>query len=42
MTLSQALDAAAERHPDRPLILTSERSYSYDEVREWSRGSPRG
>jgi fatty-acyl-CoA synthase len=35
-TLAQALDAAAVRHPDRPLILTDERSYTYAEVRDWS------
>jgi fatty-acyl-CoA synthase len=37
MTLDAAFDAAAERWPDRPLILTEERSYSYAEVVEWSR-----
>ena len=36
MTLSQALDVAAARHGDRPLILTEERSYTYAEVRDWS------
>jgi fatty-acyl-CoA synthase len=36
MTLSQALDAAAERYPDRPLILTDERVLTYSEVRDWS------
>jgi fatty-acyl-CoA synthase len=37
MTLSEALDAAAARYPERPLILTDERIYTYAEVREWSR-----
>jgi fatty-acyl-CoA synthase len=36
-TLAQALDAAAERYPDRPLLLTDERSTSYAELREYSR-----
>ncbi len=37
MTLAQALDAVAERHSERPLLLTDERSISYAELREWSR-----
>ena len=37
MTLAGALDAAAARHPDRPLILTDERTYTYREVQHWSR-----
>jgi fatty-acyl-CoA synthase len=36
-TLSEALDAAATRYPERPLILTDGRTYTYAEVREWSR-----
>lgn len=36
-TLAQALDAAAARHETRPLVLTEERSYTYGEVRDWSR-----
>ncbi len=36
MTLAQALDAAAARFPDRPLMLTDERAYTYAEVRDWS------
>ena len=35
-TLSQALDAAAQRHPERPLVLTAQRGYSYAEIVEWS------
>jgi fatty-acyl-CoA synthase len=37
LTLSQRLDDAAGRHPDRPLIITAQRSYSYRQVRDWSR-----
>ena len=36
MTLSQALDAAAERYADRPLILTDDRVLTYGQVRDWS------
>lgn len=36
-TLSSALDAAAARHPDRPLVLTDERDYTYAEIQAWSR-----
>jgi fatty-acyl-CoA synthase len=36
-TLSKALDAAATRYPERPLILTDDRTYTYSEVQEWSR-----
>jgi fatty-acyl-CoA synthase len=36
-TLAQALDAAAERYPGRPLILTAEREWTYAEVVGWSR-----
>jgi len=37
MTLAQALDAAADKHPDRPFVITDERSYSYRDIQEWSR-----
>jgi fatty-acyl-CoA synthase len=37
LTLSQALDAAAARHPDRPLIMGAPRAHSYAEMRDWSR-----
>ncbi len=37
MTLSSALDAAAQRHPQRPLVLTDGRTYTYEETRDWSR-----
>ena len=36
MTLSQTLDRAAREFPDRPLVITDERSYSYREIQEWS------
>jgi fatty-acyl-CoA synthase len=36
MTLSQALDAAAEQFTDRPLVITDSRTYSYREIQEWS------
>lgn len=36
MTLSQSLDAAAERFTDRPLVITDSRTYSYREIQEWS------
>jgi fatty-acyl-CoA synthase len=36
MTLSQALDRAADEFPERPLVITDERSYGYREIREWS------
>jgi fatty-acyl-CoA synthase len=35
-TLAGALDAAAERYPDRTLLLTDGRAYTYAEVRDWS------
>lgn len=37
MTLSDALDRAAARYPDRPLILSDSRTYTYAELRDWSR-----
>src|SRR5438874_9777493 len=36
MTIARALDAAAERHPDRPFILTDDRTFTYAEVQHWS------
>jgi fatty-acyl-CoA synthase len=36
-TLDAAFDAAAERWPDRPLVLTDERDFSYAEIVAWSR-----
>jgi fatty-acyl-CoA synthase len=36
LTLSEALDEAASRYGDRPLILTDEGSFTYAEVRDWS------
>ncbi|MGH7822061.1 MAG: AMP-binding protein, partial [Candidatus Binatia bacterium] len=37
MTLSQALDAAAEESPDRPFVITDARTYTYCDVCDWSR-----
>ena len=37
LTISAALDRAAESYADRPLIITEARSWSYAEVQEWSR-----
>jgi fatty-acyl-CoA synthase len=36
-TIDQALDAAAAQFPDRPLVITDDRSFSYREVADWSR-----
>lgn len=37
MTISQQLDAMSERYPDRPLVITDARSYSYREIQACSR-----
>ena len=37
MTVAQALDVAAERYVERPLVLTDEHEYSYAEIQETSR-----
>lgn len=37
LTLAQALDLAVDRYADRPFVITDERSYSYREIRDWSR-----
>lgn len=37
MTLSQALDRAAEEFAERPLFITDEHSFSYAEIQQWSR-----
>ena len=36
-TLSRHFDRAAQRYPDRPLIIGDNRTYSYREVMDWSR-----
>ena len=36
MTIAGALDAGAERHPERPFILADDRTYTYAEMRAWS------
>jgi fatty-acyl-CoA synthase len=37
MTISQALDRVVAEFPDRPLIITREREFSYRDVQQWSR-----
>jgi len=37
MTISRALDRAADEYPERPLVITAERDFSYREVQQWSR-----
>jgi fatty-acyl-CoA synthase len=37
MTIAQALDAAAERYPNRPYVLTDDRTHTYSEMVDWSR-----
>jgi fatty-acyl-CoA synthase len=41
-TLSGALDAVAAEHPERPFVLTDERTWTYAELAEWSRRLARG
>ncbi len=35
-TLDQVLDAVAAELPDRPFVITDQRSWSYREIRQWS------
>jgi len=35
-TIDQVLDAVADRHPDRPLVITDDRTYTYADIRDWS------
>ncbi len=35
-TLSGLLDTLADAHPERPLVITDERTWTYAEVRRWS------
>lgn len=42
MSLSARFDAVAEEYGDRSYVITDERSYSYAEMREWSRRLARG
>ena len=37
LTISQALDAATVEFPDRALVITNERAYSYRDIQSWSR-----
>lgn len=41
-TLDQLLDAACEEFPERPLVVTDDRSWSYTEIRDWSVRLARG
>src|ERR1700677_1016981 len=41
-TLSGALDAVADRYPDRPLVITDDRVVTYAEVRDQSERLARG
>lgn len=36
-TTAQLLEKAAAEHPDRPLVLTGDRVYTYRDVADWSR-----
>src|ERR1700761_3115268 len=42
MALAGRFDAVADRHADRPYVITDRRSWSYRDLREWSRGLARG
>ena len=42
MTLAGRFDALAARHSDRPYVITDTRSWSYREMRDWSRDLARG
>ena len=35
-TIDAALDAAAQEYPDRPYVVTDDRSWTYGELRDWS------
>jgi fatty-acyl-CoA synthase len=37
MTLTQTLDAAVAAFPERPFVITDERSYTYRDIQGWSR-----
>ena len=37
MTVSQALDRVAAEFPERPLVITDQREYSYQYLQQWSR-----
>lgn len=40
LTICQALDAATAEFPDRPLVITDRRAYSYSDIQSWSREFP--
>jgi fatty-acyl-CoA synthase len=41
-TIAQALDAAATEFPDRPLLITDSRTYTYRDIQQWSRALAAG
>jgi fatty-acyl-CoA synthase len=41
-TLDQVLDTVAAAHPDRPLVITDDRTYSYADMVAWSTRLARG
>jgi fatty-acyl-CoA synthase len=41
-TLDEFLDEAAARYPDRPFVVTDDRTYTYGEVQAWSYRLARG
>jgi hypothetical protein len=41
MALAGRFDALAASHSDRPYVITGTRSWSYREMRDWSRDRPR-
>src|ERR1700722_5528044 len=42
MPLARRFDSLAAAYPDRPYVITDARSYSYRELRDWSRRLARG
>src|ERR1700736_3632391 len=41
-TIAQALDAAVTEFPDRPLLITDSRTYTYRDIQQWSRALAAG
>ena len=37
LTISGALDRAVDKYPDRPLIISDQRQWTYAEIQDWSR-----
>jgi fatty-acyl-CoA synthase len=42
LTIAQALDAATEQFPERPLVITDSQHYSYRDIQTWSRALAAG